>query len=45
MTGQMLLGAGVVVGSVVLITSQNTSEPEAERKGIHDSVASPEYST
>jgi drug/metabolite transporter (DMT)-like permease len=31
MTGQMLIGAGVIVGSVVLITSQNTSEPEEEK--------------
>jgi drug/metabolite transporter (DMT)-like permease len=31
-TGRMLLGAGVIVGSVVLITSQS-SEPIAEEKG------------
>src|SRR5205085_8582709 len=39
MTGQMLLGAGVVVGSVVLITSQNTAEAEPEREvsDIHES--------
>lgn len=48
MTGQMLIGAGVVVGSVVLITSQNTpsSEPEREVKEIDESgVPSPTYST
>ena len=38
MTGQMLIGAGVVVGSVVLITSQNTSEPASDAKEIHESV-------
>ena len=37
MTGQMLIGAGVVVGSVVLITSQNTKEPEANE--VHESIA------
>jgi drug/metabolite transporter (DMT)-like permease len=48
MTGQMLIGAGVVVGSVVLITSQNTpsSDPEREVEEIHESgVPSPRYST
>ena len=48
MTGQMLIGAGVVVGSVVLITSQNTpsSEPEREVADIDESgVPSPRYST
>ena len=46
MTGQMLVGAGVVVGSVVLITSQNTPEPEVEVEEIHESgVPSPRYST
>jgi drug/metabolite transporter (DMT)-like permease len=47
MTGQMLVGAGVVVGSVVLITSQNTHEPEEEAiENIHESgVPSPTYST
>jgi drug/metabolite transporter (DMT)-like permease len=39
MTGQMLFGAGVVVGSVVLITSQNTKEPEDEVEKIHSSEA------
>lgn len=38
MTGQMLVGAGIVVGSVVLITSQNTSERENEIEEIHESV-------
>jgi drug/metabolite transporter (DMT)-like permease len=37
MTGQMLIGAGVVVGSVVLITSQNTKEPESEQ--VHESIS------
>lgn len=46
MTGQMLIGAGIVVGSVVLITSQNTPEPETEVEAIHDScVPEPRYST
>lgn len=48
MTGQMLVGAGVVVGSVVLITSQNTPEREVEVEveEIHESgVPSPRYST
>ncbi|MEP7150009.1 MAG: hypothetical protein ABI857_14110 [Acidobacteriota bacterium] len=27
MTGQMLIGAGIILGSVVLITSQNSEEP------------------
>ena len=46
MTGQMLVGAGVVVGSVVLITSQNTPEPERVVEEIHESgVPSPRYST
>jgi drug/metabolite transporter (DMT)-like permease len=46
MTGMMLIGAGVVVGSVVLITSQNMSEPETEVKEIHESgVPEPRYST
>ena len=39
MTGQMLIGAGVVVGSVVLITSQNTKEPEDDAEEIHRSQA------
>jgi len=46
MTGQMLVGAGVVVGSVVLITSQNTNENEPEVDEIHESgVPEPRYST
>jgi drug/metabolite transporter (DMT)-like permease len=46
MTGQMLIGAGVVVGSVVLITSQNAEGPEAEVEDIHESgMPSPRYST
>jgi drug/metabolite transporter (DMT)-like permease len=46
MTGQMLIGAGVVVGSVVLITSQNTKELEPEVDEVHESgVPSPRYST
>ncbi len=46
MTGQMLISAGVVVGSVVLITSQNTTEAETEVENIHESgVPAPRYST
>ena len=46
MTGQMLIGAGIVVGSVVLITSQNVKEPDGEAEGVHESaVPSPRYST
>ena len=45
MTGQMLFGAGVVVGAVVLITSQSREEP-VEVKEIHKSgVPEPRYST
>jgi len=48
MTGQMLIGAGIVVGSVVLITSQNSEENEAETD-VHESIGpnrpSPRYST
>jgi drug/metabolite transporter (DMT)-like permease len=39
MTGQMLIGAGIVVGSVVLITSQSTAESEATEEAIHRSEA------
>ena len=39
MTGQMLFGAGIVVGSVVLITSQNVKEPEEDEEEIHSSQA------
>ena len=46
MTGQMLFGAGVVVGSVVLITSQNSEETVTVVEEIHESgVPSPRYST
>ena len=38
MTGQMLLGAGIVVGSVVLITSQSAGEQAAEVEKPHESV-------
>lgn len=38
MTGQMLIGAGVIVGSVVLITSQNTNEPEEEVEEFDESI-------
>lgn len=48
MTGQMLIGALIVVGSVVLITSQSSSE-KAGVEEIHQSVGSnsrePRYST
>jgi drug/metabolite transporter (DMT)-like permease len=41
-TGQMLVGAGVVVGSVVLITSQNKSESEPVTKDeAHESEIPP----
>jgi len=37
-TGQMLVGAGVIVGSVVLITSQNKEDKDAEEEiEIHES--------
>ena len=45
MTGQMLIGAGIVVGSVVLITSQNSEDKEAESIEVHESIPSPRYST
>ena len=46
MTGQMLVGAGIVVGSVVLITSHSKEVEEPESEPIHDScVPSPTYST
>jgi drug/metabolite transporter (DMT)-like permease len=44
MTGQMLMGAGVIVGSVVLITSQNHENP-TEAEEIHDSIPAGRYST
>ena len=46
MTAQMLIGAGVIVGSVVLITSQNTPETGEETGELHTSCT-PEatYST
>ena len=45
MTGQMLIGAGIVVGSVVLITSQNSEDKEAESIEVHESIPSPRYTT
>ncbi|HUR97174.1 MAG TPA: EamA family transporter [Pyrinomonadaceae bacterium] len=39
MTGQMLIGAGIVVGSVVLITSHNAEDSEPEESTIHRSEA------
>ena len=39
MTGQMLIGAGIVVGSVVLITSQSVEEAAREEDSIHRSEA------
>jgi drug/metabolite transporter (DMT)-like permease len=49
MTGQMLIGAGVVVGSVVLITSQNREADGSEAEEIHESIGpnrtEPGYST
>jgi drug/metabolite transporter (DMT)-like permease len=44
MTGQMLLGAGIIVGSVVLITSHN-HEPAAIHESIGSSQPSTRYST
>ncbi|HKP68389.1 MAG TPA: EamA family transporter [Pyrinomonadaceae bacterium] len=38
MTGQMLIAAGVIVGSVVLITSQSTPEPEPAIEKTHESI-------
>ncbi|MEO6333555.1 MAG: EamA family transporter [Pyrinomonadaceae bacterium] len=38
MTGQMLIGAGIVVGSVVLITSQNSGEKAGAVEDIHESL-------
>lgn len=38
MTGQMLIGAGIIVGSVVLITSQNKAVDEPEVEPIHESI-------
>jgi len=49
MTGQMLIGAGIVVGSVVLITSQNSEDKAAAVEEVHESVgpnrSAPRYST
>lgn len=46
MTVQMLVGAGIIVGSVVLITSQRTTEPDEEIVELHTSCApEPRYST
>jgi drug/metabolite transporter (DMT)-like permease len=46
MTPQMLFGAGVIVGSVVLITSQRTAERDEEVVEMHKSCApEPRYST
>lgn len=49
MTGQMLIGAGIVIGSVVLITSQNSEDKEAEVEEIRDPICAkqpePRYST
>lgn len=36
-TWQMLIGAGVIVGSVVLVTAQNKSEKVVEIENIHES--------
>jgi drug/metabolite transporter (DMT)-like permease len=38
LTGQMLVGAGVIVGSVVLITSENKGGDSAVKKEIHESA-------
>ncbi len=39
MTGQMLIGAGIVVTSVMLITSQSAEDNEQEESAIHRSEA------
>ena len=48
MTGQMLIGAGIVVTSVMLITSQSGEEKQAQC-AVHESIGpnrpEPEYST
>lgn len=42
LTGQMLIGAGIIVGSVVLITSQGKSEGKSEIEDeIHESQTPP----
>jgi drug/metabolite transporter (DMT)-like permease len=38
LTGQMLIGAGIVVGSGVLITSQNCKEKKTEKDDINESI-------
>ena len=38
MTAQMLVGAGIIVGSVALITLQRKAAKEVESKVIHDSI-------
>ncbi len=48
MTGQMLIGAAVVVGSVMLITSQSCAEKQVERsvrESIGPNQPEPRYST
>lgn len=48
MTGQMLIGAGVIVGSVVLITSQKNTQdiaPDDMHESLCPSRRSPKYST
>lgn len=50
MTGQMLIGAGVVVGSVMLITSQTSEQKQiAADEEVHESISTnrpaPTYST
>jgi drug/metabolite transporter (DMT)-like permease len=42
-TGQMLLGAGIIISSVMLITSQDKNEPDAETVDeLHESHTPPE---
>lgn len=41
LTGQMLVGAGIIIGSVVLITSQNKEKSEADDE-LRESNAPPE---
>ena len=46
MTGQMMFGAGVIMGSVVLITSQSHDEPDKKTpEDTHDSIPAGRFST
>ena len=45
MSGQMMLGAGIIVGSVVLITAQNTPHGVEDEEPLHTTDAAPTFST